>query len=276
VSALCGFGDAVYFTWADVYASGRSGVGRLIPGRFGFVEGNVPAWASDLTYPNPGAVTAVCERNGSPVFAVSGAGVAGIATTFMHSAYFTTGQMDFGIPYPWQPLSVTVRTEKLKAGQSVGVAWATYANEVTGVLGTHNQLNSPQAVLRNWPTLHTDGLELTVTLANGGADTPILKSWLLQVAPLPQRIEVVNLAVVTHPWIRHPFTTGPVITQDVAEMTAFLGDLVRSGSLFNYQEGHRTYRARAIMLESEPSRFAPDYDGLVAEITVQLHLFDLV
>lgn len=249
-------GDFIYFTW-DQLEPGLSGIGRIVPARFGFTEGNVPAWASDLSFTSSGDVTAVAVHDGQVVFAVEGEGVITGNENYRESGWFETGLMDFDIPYTVQPLSVQLRSLDLDSGESIVVEWAT-VETAYDVLGTHIGAGSRESTKMPFSGIRTDGIKLRITLNRTDASfTPTLTQWILQASPQPQRMEVITLPIIMHSTVL-PSETGPPRYQDVREEYRRLANLVRSGIVVTYQEGPHAYRVKVLNVEVQPVRWTSD------------------
>jgi hypothetical protein len=277
VRDLYAFGDNVYFTW-DQLEPGRCGIGRMVPARFGFTEGNVPAWASDLSYLAVGEVPAVAEHEGKIVFAVNGEGVVTEADVFVETGWFETGLMDFDIPYTFQPLSVQVRTLELDAGEAITVQWATIETAYAS-LGVHAGDGERESGLLTFSGIRTDGVKLRFTLATDDtAGTPTMTIWVLQASPQPQRLEMITLPIVLKSQVT-PAEAGPLRYYGVWEEYRRLSGLVRSGQIVTYQEGPHNYRVkvRNLKVDVQEGRWTMDpvpYDFFEHILVCDLQVVD--
>jgi len=74
VTAMCGWGTFVYFSWSD-YDITSTGLGRIDLSNLTDEDNLVPAYASDLMAAAQGAVTGIAVLDGMVVFGVNGVGV---------------------------------------------------------------------------------------------------------------------------------------------------------------------------------------------------------
>lgn len=229
LSAACycfeGQGDFVWFGWTN-YDSTSTGLGRMdLKSDTKGANVLTPAYASDLMATAQGAVLSVCTFQNIRVFAVSGNGIHGEATTKVASAQILSGQITHGLADQKVALTTTLTTEPLDGTVAVAISGDEGAYLTLGTSSVDE--STSQAFSAG--SLAAEAFELRLTAARDSGTTtqgPVVTRVTLESNAAPGRGE----------WIRWPLLMRDVLNVggsdrafDVQDAIYFLTDLETSG-----------------------------------------------
>lgn len=268
---LTAFGDFVWFGWTGIDTS-RTGVGRCAPGRFGDVEGQVPAWARDVWWEGSGTVSGCTVHAGRIVFAVDTVGVMIANDELVASGWLTTGAIDFDIPYTIQPLDMDLRHEPLDG--TVAVEWRPVGNTAWVSGGVSNVVDSRQSPTLVFTPTQAAGIELKLTLNRKDIDEgPVLQLWRMRAAPQPSRLEQIVLPIVFADGVTANHLNAPAMFFDPLAAWQALARLCRAGAVVSYQEGPTVYTVKVKDVQmAKPTKWSAERKFFDGTVLVILHV----
>ncbi len=233
VGAFAGIGKYIYFAWTN-YDSTSTGIGRMDISVF--ISPNQPAYASDLMVTGQGAVQAIHEFDGEPLFTVSGVGVfTPHASNLVSSGYLESGIYRWGVPDAKFVPKIDLRTHPLVGSVTVAIKSDNGSYESFPAFNTSGAKETTINGLED----RVFEAEIKVTLTRATATTgPTVTRWMARAYAAPLRSQIFTVPLLMH----HKLNIGGrEYWQDVDNEMALLRDLVDTPRIITYQENEETF-----------------------------------
>jgi hypothetical protein len=226
-----------------------------------FISPNQPAYASDLMATGQGAVQAIHEFDGEPLFTVSGVGVfTPHATNLVSSGYLESGIYRWGVPDAKFIPKIDLRTHPLVGSVTVALKSDNGSYQSFTAFSTAGA----KEVTLNGLEDRVFEAEVKVTLTQATVSTgPTVTRWMARAYAAPLRSQIFSVPLLMH----HRLSLGGrEYWQDVDAEMSLLRDLVDTPRIVSYQENEETFavvvenvqwQARQVVQAHKPN----DYEG---------------
>lgn len=202
-----------------------------------------PAYASDLVGGTSAVVPAVLTFNDRRLFVIKDTGVFyESATAYVASGTYNSGRIGYGLIDPKQFVFLDVRANALAATESVDVALV-IDDGAAVTLGSLTSADNDQTFTITDDIADPTGetAQVQLTLKGDGSSTPVVTRWVLRSEPVVRRTEEIRVVLDLHETVLAYSDQEHLI--DVWAAFEALQTLARSGTIVDYQEFGRTYKA---------------------------------